>query len=256
MKRLILLVLAVSLMSAMGSVWAAEPLVRYVFNEGSGDTVFDSGSGAPLNLIMADPGSVSWISGGGISLDQITILDADGPPTKIIDACMASNEIAIAVRVKPANDTQGGPARMVTLSFDGGNRNVSFTQDGNGYQVRLRTTTAGNNGTIPALSAPDTIATDVISDVVYTRDAAGEAKLYLNGDEVAVETVGGDFSNWDASYSFALGHEIGQEGTRSWLGEIYYVAIYDQVLAPGDALASVEAQGKLAVSWGAIRASR
>ncbi|MGB9347456.1 MAG: hypothetical protein WCA90_15600, partial [Ilumatobacteraceae bacterium] len=43
-------------------------LVRYDFGEGSGSTVGDSGSGVPLDLTIGDPGSVSWVSGGGLSV--------------------------------------------------------------------------------------------------------------------------------------------------------------------------------------------
>jgi hypothetical protein len=111
-------------------------VVIYNFQEGSGDVVHDVSGVAPaLDLTAADPGNISWIPGGGLSINAETILISDGPATKVIDACMASNEITVEVWHKPANDTQGGPARMVSISLDGSNRNISFTQDGTGHEM-------------------------------------------------------------------------------------------------------------------------
>ncbi len=260
MKRLMLLILVAFLMSSLSSVWAVDPVVRYVFNEGSGDVVHDSGIGAPLDLTVGDLASVSWISGGGLSLNSPTIVVSDGPATKIIDACMATNEITIEAWVKPGNDTQGGPARIVTCSFDGSNRNFTLGQDiaspEKGYQIRLRTPVSGNNGSSVRLEEPpNTVVLDRISKLIYSRNAAGEAKFYIDGNEVASKQIDGDFSNWDASYAFALGNEISQGGTRLWLGEFHYVAVYNEALGPDEVLlpTSVEPQNKLAITWGSIK---
>jgi len=144
MKRLGLLILSAFLMIPMSSVWAADPLVAYLFDEGNGDVIHDvSGVALALDLTAADPGNISWIPGGGLSIDDETIILSDGPATKVIDACMASDEITVEVWHKPANNTQGGPARMVSISVDSTNRNISFTQNAGEHHVRLRTTTTG-----------------------------------------------------------------------------------------------------------------
>ena len=44
------------------------------------------------------------------------------------------------------------------------------------------------------------IVTDRMLKGVYSRDEAGDARLYIDGVEVAATTVGGDFSNRDPSY--------------------------------------------------------
>jgi hypothetical protein len=64
--------------------------------------------------------------------------------------------------------------------------------------------------------------------VVYTRDASGAAKIYINGVQRASRTVGGDFSNWNGSYRLALANEL--TGDRPWLGELHRVVIYNQAL--------------------------
>jgi hypothetical protein len=95
-----------------------------------------------------------------------------------------------------------------------------------------------------------------VSKLVYTRNAAGEAKFYIDGVEVATKQIDGDFSNWDPSYQFALANEIPQGGTRVWLGEFYYVAVYNEAIAP-DALpapTAVEPDGKTTTTWAEIKA--
>jgi hypothetical protein len=82
----------------------------------------------------------------------------------------------------------------------------------------------------------------------------GEAKFYINGDEVASETIAGDFSTWVDAYRFAFGHELDQvertPGDRSWQGDLFYVAIYSRALTPDELPElAVEPQGKLSITW-------
>jgi hypothetical protein len=207
-------------------------LVLYTFEEGSGTTIYDvSGVGTPLNLSVSGSGA-SWIPGGGLAINSSTIVASAGSARKVIDACRATNEITIEAWVRPANVTQGGPARIATLSADLYNRNFTLGQDGNAYNVRLRTTTAGNNGTSPSLSTPDGSLTTDLTQVVYTRDASGAAKIYINGAQRASTTVGGDFSNWNGGYRLGLANEL--TGDRPWLGELHRVAIYNHALTQSE----------------------
>ncbi len=61
--------------------------------------------------------------------------------------------MTIEAWVKPANTTQSGPARIVTLSRDPGSRNFTLGQKAGAYEVRFRTTSTSANGE-PALSSP------------------------------------------------------------------------------------------------------
>ena len=263
MRKLILLAFVLLLVISLNSVCMADQLVRYMFGEGSGDIVHDSAPGAALDLIIDNPANVSWMAGGGLSVDSPTIVVSPGPATKVIDGCMATNEITIEAWIKPASDEQGGPARIVTCSFDGSFRNFTLGQDitspSKGYQIRLRTPVAGLNGSdVRIQDPPDTVVLDRMSKLVYTRNAAGEAKFYIDGTEVASKQIDGDFSNWDASYQLALANEIPQGGTRLWLGSFYYVAIYNEAIAPEQlpAPTAVEPQAKMTTTWAEIKALR
>jgi hypothetical protein len=217
--------------------------VLYTFEEGKGKTVHDSGVGKPLNL-KVEEGAVKWIP-GGLRIREKTLVATPErkPATKIIAACKDSNELSIEAWVKPANATQSGPARIVTLSLNPSNRNFTLAQDHKHYQIRLRTTKKDKNGTHYALEAGE-VATDDLSHLVYTRDASGTARFYVNGDQVGYGQVPGDFDHWDDGYRFGLGNEV--EGTepdkpRFWQGELHLVAIYSRALKPDEVSQNFEA---------------
>jgi len=209
-------------------------LVLYDFQNGSGNIVYDiSGVGIPMDLTIDNPNNVNWIPGGGLSVNSSTIISA-AIDTKLFAASTASNEVTIETWIKPANTSQSGPARMVTLSHSSSSRNFTLGQHQSSYHARLRTTTAGDNGTSPATTTNNNIADTNLSHIVYTRDSAGTAKIYKNGVEVASILVDGDFSTWDGTHQFALANEVDQG--RPWLGSYYLVATY------GRALTSIEIQ--------------
>lgn len=207
--------------------------VLYTFKEGSGTTVYDvSGTGTPLNLSVENGNAVSWLPGHGLAINSATLVASAGAATKIIDA-KDTGEITIEAWVKPANTTQDGPARIVTLSEDPYKRNFSLeqglwgSQPSDVYDVRLRATSTGDDGTM--LATPASSASTQLSHVVYTRDASGVARIYVNNVEWASGTVGGDFSNWDESFRLALANELTED--RPWLGEFHLVAIYNRALS-------------------------
>jgi hypothetical protein len=205
--------------------------VLYTFEEGEGKTVDDvSGVGQPLNLaIEGKEGDVGWLA-GGLALTRKAAVATLGPASKLIQAAKASNELTIEAWVKPANARQRA-ARIVTLSAKPRERNFALEQDGDRYQVYLRTRQTDDVGTGTALEAGK-VATDSLSHLVYARDVSGKARFYLNGVEVGHREAAGDFSNWDDGYRFGLGNEI--SGEQPWEGEVHLVAIYDRALGPAE----------------------
>jgi hypothetical protein len=211
--------------------------VLYTFQEGDGTTVQDvSGVGTPLSLIIGSAGAISWVPGGLVVDSATTILSA-GPATKVINAVRSSNEISVEAWVKPANTSQDGPARIVTLSSGLYNRNLTLgqglwgSQPSTVFDFRLRTTTTDNNGQ-PSLTTGAGTASTALTHVVYTRDVGGVARVYLNGEGVRSGAVGGDLSNWDSSYRLGLANEM--TGDRPWVGELDLVAIYGRALNAGE----------------------
>jgi hypothetical protein len=91
---------------------------------------------------------------------------------------------------------------------------------------------------MPALSLPRGTLKRQLTHVVFTRDATGKAKLYVNGEELGARTVGGDLSNWNDGYRLVFGNEFTKD--RPWQGALHQVAIYHRALSP----AEVRARGE------------
>lgn len=263
MRRLILSGLAVFLIVSLNTAWGdPDLLVSYTFRDGSGDTIADvSENGDPLNLIVEEPANIGWLPSGGLVFKDVDLAKTEGPATKVIDACKASNEITIVAWVRPDNLDLAGPARIFTCSVDPSNRNFTLGQDTTGYQVRLRTTTTGNNGYEPPLRVFDTVVTDKISKLAYTRNSSGEAHFYIDGEDIPGDTdeIPGEMTNWNDAYLLGIGHELNRADDlgRMWLGEYHYLAIYSRALTQGEvkglAGSSVEPHYKLVSTWAEIK---
>ncbi len=227
----------------------------YTFREEGESTVNDvSGVGAPLDLTIADTNAVTWLSGGGLQVNTgsaKTIIESAGAADKVIASSMSSDAISVEAWVQPANTTQAGPARIVTISGDPSNRNMTMGQGYWGstatdlFSVRLRTTTNNLNGSDPNVLTDAGSATTNLTHVVYTRDAAGDVQLYIdgtlvNGTMYAGSTpltgdpvVDGSFTGsggWDTGYKFGLADEFNSTSGRSWAGTYYLVAVYSKAL--------------------------
>jgi hypothetical protein len=214
----------------------------YTFREGSGNVVRDvSNLGDPLDLNISNPANVRWLAGGGLSLEGAALISSSVPAAKVIQATRASHELTVEVWAKPANTTQAGPARFVSLSSDISNRNFTLGQDAANYQFRFRTTATDANGGPNYITAVGAASTE-LTHIAYTRNSEGQSWLYVNGVEAAQMPLGGAPDNWVANYHLGLGAEL--DGQRSWLGELHRVAIHSKALSASEISASYQAGPK------------
>lgn len=236
---------------------AEGPVVSYDFTETSGAVIHDRSLITPsLDLTIADPTKVEWLN-PGLRVKGATVAIAGNARTKLI----FPKGITIETWLKPANNTQGGPARVVTFSIDYGNRNFTFGQAAEHWNQRFRTSDNPGNGTNPSLSTPAASiqSTPVLQHVVYTRSEAGAATFYIDGLKVQAADISGNLSNWDPSYGFGMFNEISfPTDTRTWLGDIFKVAIYGTVLSAGQiaekfiiGLPLVPKTGMVSLAWDA-----
>jgi hypothetical protein len=202
--------------------------VLYTFEAGQGDTVFDrSENGPALNLKIANKDAVKWID-GALQVNNATLIKSTAPARKISDFAKRTRGLTIEAWVDPANDLQDGPARMVTLSGNTSTRNFTLGQDTNHYDVRLRTTATTTNG-MPSTPTPSGSATTRLTHVLFTRQADGTTRIYINGKQQATKQIKGDFGNWDDGFALSLADEA--SGDRPWLGTLHLVAIYSRPLS-------------------------
>ena len=99
--------------------------------------------------------------------------DEDSVPAgrrrKIVDALKQSGAATIEAWITPKNDSQNGPARIVSLSNDSGLRNFTLGQERDHYHIRFRTTSTSKNG-IPETDSGGGTAAPRLTHIVYTRD--------------------------------------------------------------------------------------
>jgi hypothetical protein len=221
--------LAAAVRSPAGAAERVVPdlLVLYTFERPKDNLIRDqSGVGEPLNLRFETPQGMTFRGGRLIVTSSVRISSLE-PARKIVVAVKQSNALSIEAWVKPDDARQAGPARIVSLSADPGHRNFTLGQDAGHFDVRLRTTSIGENG-VPSTPGPEGSLRAELSHVVYTRDSAGSARIYLNGKEVANKQVAGELGNWSEDFRLTLANEL--TGDRPWLGELHLVAIYGRAL--------------------------
>ncbi len=210
----------------------------YDFREGTGTTIRDrSGLQPALDLTLVS-GALERLPGRGIGLRQGSLLATAAPATRLSREIQQTQALTVEAWVKPAQVAPAQtPARIVTLSTDINQRNFTLGQSNNQYVMRLRTTTTGLNGTEPVVEG-GSVNPNQLTHLVYTRDRAGNAVLYVNGQRQQRGQISGNLSNWNETYRLALGNELtgdgqrpAQEGQRPWLGEYHLVALYNRALS-------------------------
>lgn len=212
--------------------------VLYTFDNDSGNLVKDrAGKGQAIDLKISDPSAVNRRD-GVLVVRAATTISSKGPARRLVDAIKRSGGLTIEAWIKPKDRTQSGPARIVSLSSGAIERNVTLGQDGQQYDVRLRTRSTSDNG-LPSTSAPKGSVTTRLTHVVYTRDAAGNARIFIDGKQEAKRGVPGQLSNWKGEYLLAIANET--NGSRPWLGELHLVAIYSRALAAKEVISNFQA---------------
>ncbi len=210
-------------------------VASYDFEETQGAKVLDVSGVAPrLDLTIENPTRVSR-GAGTLSVNQATRITSSSSASKIISAVKASGEITVEAWIRPRSTTQTAPARIVSISQSSSLRDVTLDQGrSNGsrtaFDVHFRTTRTNSNGD-PSLTTSSGVVTTNLTQVVYTRQASGVDRIYVNGVLRKSDSVNGNTSNW-ASYPLVLANEIGS--TRAWLGTYHLVAFYGRALAQSE----------------------
>ena len=203
----------------------------YDFSERSGEIVYDkSRVGNSLNLQIVSPDNVKRL-GNAVSFVKPTMMKSIQPARKIQSAIRRSGEISIEVWARTSSLSQAGPARIVSISRNSSERNITLGQDNDKIEVRLRTTKTSTNG-IPSFASKAKSLSSDLSHVVYTRKRNGESKIYINGKLNARSTVAGDISNWNDSFYLAIGNELSND--RPWLGDIHLCAVFSRCLSASE----------------------
>ena len=185
-----------------------------------------SGFGVPVDLQVENRDAVRR-EDGKLFIRGKAQIKSNKPAQKISAAIQRSGEVTVEAWLKPAKLDQAGPARVLSISQDSTNRNLTLGQDGSKWDVRLRSSKTSSNG-IPSTSTRDKVVSEKLSHIVYTRNRQGETRVFVDGKETTRGKALGSLSNWNKSYRLSLGDEI--SGGREWRGELRLVAIYGRAL--------------------------
>lgn len=252
----VIIALAAILSCAASAVSAERPqriakdlLVLYTFERPTDDLIRDtSGVGAPLDLRIENTQGLNW-RGDRLDVTSTGRITSIEPARKVTTAVKQSGELTIEAWLKPSESRQSGPARIVSLSSDASQRNVTLGQDGSRFDVRLRTTSTSTNG-IPSVATPEEMAKLTLTHLVYARNKAGDVRIYMNGKEVAAQKVAGDLSGWSDDFHLSLANEM--TGDRPWRGELHLVGIYGRALSPDDVAQNYAAGVPALVDYAAL----
>jgi hypothetical protein len=186
-----------------------------------------AGVGEGIDLRIDKPQGVRF-QAGRMEIDLPVVIASDGPATRLTQALRQAQQFSLEVWITPADAEQTGPARIVSLSLDTSKRSLALVQEKGRYELRLRTSTTSDNGT-PATPTPDGTAVPRPTHLVATRTPDGVVRLFLDGQEVATNTVAGDMNRWPDDCRLVVGNEV--SGDRPWRGEIALVALYARALS-------------------------
>jgi hypothetical protein len=213
-------------------------LALYNFCEPGGPVIRDrSANASPVHLRVEGLGGVQRIE-GGLRIVRDTRIVSMAPPKAMVQAVRSSGAFSVEAWVVPANDQQKGPARIVTLSRNGSERNFTLGQVGNRFDVRCRTNKSDRNGN-PSLASQAGAVVPELTHVLYTRSKDGVFRLYVNGVLNREDRDEGHLEVWKDVVEFGLGNEV--NGARLWKGTFYMVAMFDRALSSQEVLTHFKA---------------
>ncbi len=168
----------------------------------------------------------------GWSFPSAGIVLAD-PPLARLDAAIAAETLDISLEARSRGAGQTGPARILTISPDAYESNLTLAQDGDDLVLRLRSTASDEYGNLDGrpvarlggvLAAGEWVAIDL-------RLRPGSLTLAIDGETgLSAALPAAVLATWDTSFPLALGNEA--TCNRPWRGDIRNLVI----TGPGGAL--------------------
>jgi hypothetical protein len=169
---------------------------------------------------------------------------------KLLAMCQKTNALTIEAMIKTDSLKQSGPARIISFSQDGQQRNFTVGQEDGNLVLRLRTTSsADQNTTIPLLKMSDdkwqhVVITYEVKKLPSSSKTTGRIIAYLNGLRMSHKMKkGGHLSGW-ASMHLLFGDEFAEK--RDWSGHLKNIAIYARAITAKEVAAKAKSLGILA----------
>jgi hypothetical protein len=140
----------------------------------------------------------------------------DGAPSWLEEATHTST-LELTLVARPGLAVQSGPARLLTISSDVDQRNLTIGQEGMDLVVRLRRPGSDANGR-PAYMVPGAL---VAAEARRIELAIEEGRLLVavDGERAIVDALGDEaLADWDPGFALGLGNEL--TANRPWIGVV------------------------------------
>ncbi|MEO1235712.1 MAG: LamG-like jellyroll fold domain-containing protein, partial [Planctomycetota bacterium] len=188
-------------------------------------TVQDTaGVAPPLDLTIADPDHVTWVSGGGLTIDTETLITSGAAP-RLHDAITETDQITVEAEYTPAALDRNEITRVFCYEDLHHLRNFSVTHRLERHRAILRTDFTMSGGESEQ-SAP-LLAVGERAHVIMTYDGS-ELTVYVNGTAVINTPLTGDLDTWDDSYILSMANAV--PGGRPFFGTLHRMAIWDKAV--------------------------
>ena len=132
-------------------------LAGYDFTHAGAAEVWPQGSLRSRDLVVRIPPNCIWEDHGGIVLKEGTVLTTRGLASGLTKAISSSGAFSVEAWIRPANQGQTGPARIVGISDSIWRRNFTLGEEDSSAVFRVRNTTNGPNGADQELEVKDAI---------------------------------------------------------------------------------------------------
>ncbi len=216
-------------------------VAMYNFEEHEGTIIHNLITKYPkLNLNIHNLSGVKWIP-HGLETTSSPQMFSQEPAIDIYNEVLKTNELTLEAWIQPLDDNLIGIARIFTISQSTSERNFMLAQNGNKFEIRLRTSTTNNNG-MPSVFSKNNTVKDSLLHIVYTRKNDGHSNIYINGKLDTTFNLTGNFTNWDSTYSLILGDEV--TNNRLWKGKFYYIGFYSRALSNTEIMLNYNAKFK------------
>jgi serine/threonine-protein kinase len=203
--------------------WPGKPQgLVWLYDSRWADNLLPDGRECRLVPHRGDPG----FGGRGQIVTAEGSFKADSAAAALLAACRKTNELTLEATLRVDRLNQSGPARIITFSKDGSERNFTLGQEGDSLILRLRTSDGDENGTKPQVTLCKVIPDRSFHIVVSY--SPGRLRCWRDGKPVFPSAQpSGDFSNWEA-FELVFGDEY--EDRRRWAGEIEGVALLNRAI--------------------------
>ena len=131
----------------------------------------------PLSYIFQFPNQP------GLHIRGNSALKSPVADSQLVKLFQKTNQLSLAIWIKPQNLKQSGPARIVSLSLDPKTRNFTLGQVKDRINFRVRTPLTGTNGAKVSLLSHSILSSNYPQFIAVTYNR-GEARLFSNGKKI------------------------------------------------------------------------